>query len=296
MHLTLFKQFFALLLIPYFLSYIKALQGIRPQGVIFTILSVVPYVQLVIGIESVYSTGYENALRILIDSFSFQGPMFPYLPVKDQQVFYACYTYMFRAFLLADFMLFSVSLMTCAISGTCSIKDVGGFFFKSKKAPVRPVLYLLALMLFLIFVIGLILGKNCYINNIVLMGIGSVVIAVLISMIAFVGAAGKIERQSIHGLMNLVRFGGRVAYDDYDDEPETDSKPAADEVEVVVPEPEHIQANPEELNRLRAELDVKLKEVVEAEKMFLNRDLTMTAVADRLGVFRDELSDLIDYK
>ena len=126
LHFTLFKQVCALLMIPYFLIYIKALQGTKPKGVFFTILNIVPYVQLVVGIESVFSIGYENALRILIDSYTFQGPMFPYLD-NSQMVFYASYTYMFKTFLLADFLLFSISLMTCAISGVCSIKDVLSF-------------------------------------------------------------------------------------------------------------------------------------------------------------------------
>lgn len=297
MHFTLFKQFCALLMIPYFLNYIYALRGSKPVGIIYTILGVVPYVQLVVGIESVFSIGYENALRILIDSYTFEGPMFPYLPLRDQQVFYACYTYMFRTFLLAGFLMFSINLMKCAISGYCTIKDVVSFFFMGKKAPTRPAQFLLALILFLILVPALILGKNSYINSPVICAIASLLIAVLVSMIAFIGTAGRKEHSSIPGILDSVRFGGQSLNDSDQIDDEADKQqPVEEQVQNAAVVTERIQVNPENLSRLRDQLDVKLKEVVEGEKLFLNRDLSMTAVADRLGVFRDELADFIDFK
>lgn len=299
LHFTLFKQFFALLLIPSFIIYVKARQGVKPKGVIFTILTVVPYIQLIVGIETVYSAGFENALRIMIDSFTFQGPMFPYLPQKDQQVFYACYTYMFRTFLLADFLLFSVTLMTCIISGSCSIKDVMGFYFRSKKAPLRPVQYFQSLVLFLILVPALILGKRVYIDSVAVTLIASIMISVLISLIAFVGTTGRLEHQSIPGILKTVRFGGKYMEDH---EPTNegvrnpDDKQQADTVEPEPLQTVHLQANPEDMERLRERLESKLEQVVVADKLFLNRDITLISVSDRLGVFKDELSDFIDYK
>lgn len=298
LHFTLFKQFFALLLVPTFIIYVKARQGVRPKGVIFTILSVVPYIQLIVGIETVYSAGFENALRVLIDSFTFQGPMFPYLPQKDQQVFYACYTYIFRTFLLADFLMFSVTLMTCVINGNCSIRDVMGFYFRGMKAPLRPVQYFQSLVLFLILVPALILGKRVYIDSVAVTFIASFVIAVLISLIAFVGTTGRTERQSIPGILNTVRFGGKYT-DDQESSDDTDKPDDKKTAEPVAPEPlktVHVQSNPEDMERLREQLESKLEQVVVADKLFLNRDITLISVSDRLGVFKDELSDFIDYK
>ena len=302
LHFTLFKQVCALLMIPYFLIYIKALQGTKPKGVFFTILNIVPYVQLVVGIESVFSIGYENALRILIDSYTFQGPMFPYLD-NSQMVFYASYTYMFKTFLLADFLLFSISLMTCAISGVCSIKDVLSFFFKGKKAPLRPVQFFLALLLFLIIVSALILGKSNFIENVLLAAAGSFAIAVLLSLIAFVGAAGTAERRSISGILRTVRFGGQ---DDEDqlynadlDDITTDAVSSESEqssVAETVDGQKMNMADEDAKNLLRKEIDAKLSGIVEGEELYLKRDLTLTSVADRLGIFREELADYIEYR
>ena len=86
LHFTLFKQVSALFMIPYFLKYIKSLDGSRPSGVIYNVLSVIPYIQLVVGIETVFSVGYENAVGILVDSYTFQGPMFPYLADRSQML------------------------------------------------------------------------------------------------------------------------------------------------------------------------------------------------------------------
>lgn len=299
LHFTLFKQFFVLLMIPAFIVYVKALQGSKPKSVFFTILSAVPYIQLIVGIETVYSAGFENALKIMVDSFTFQGPMFPYLQQRDQQVFYACYTYMFRTLLLADFLMFSVSLMKCAISGSCTFRQVFGFYFRGLKAPLRPVQYFQALILFLIIVPALILGKKMYIDNVALTIISTFFIAVLVSLIAFLGTVGRAERHSIPGILNNVRFGGKYSYDQ-DDADEVEDKPRESVAEVEPRQtsvlPDTVQTNPEELKRIRERLESRLEETVVAGKLFLNRDLTLTYVADRMGVFKDELSDFIDYK
>lgn len=304
LHFTLFKQVCALLLIPYFLKYIKAFRGSKPFSVFHKILSVVPYIQLIVGIESVYSVGFENALGILIDSYSFQGPMFPYLD-NSQRVFYAGYTYMFRAFLLADFLLFSVGMMSCAISGNCRFSEILSFYFKGGKAPLKPVQYLQSLLLFLIIVAALILGKNSYIENIALAATGSLAIAFLVSMIAFVGTVGTTERNSVSGILRAVRFGDKADAEDVEEEDDEAVVQPAEEM--TQPEVKSLYGagqtlsdtaavDEETMNRLREELGSRLEQIVEAEKLFLKRDLTLTAVSDRLGVFKDELSDFIDYK
>ena len=300
MHFTLFKQVCALLMVPYFLKYIKALQGTRPSGVVYNILSVIPYIQLVVGIETVFSVGYENAVGILIDSYTFQGPMFPYLPDRSQMLFYACYTYMFKSMLLANFMLFSVSLMKCAVSGVCNFKQVTGFLFRKKKAPIRPVQYLLALLMFLIVVPALILGRDNTLDTVALTALGSFLVAFFISMIAFVGAAGTSEYQSIPGILKMVRFG---AADDYEDDAEED---AAEQEIRNEAEAERIADEPvfritdsekeEALDKLREAISVKLEKYLIEDQLYLKHDLTLNYVADKLGVFKDELSDYINYR
>lgn len=292
LHFTLFKQVCALLMIPYFLIYINALQGTKPKGVFFKILAIVPYVQLVVGIESVFSVGYENALRILIDSYTFQGPMFPYLD-NSQMVFYATYTYMFKTFLLADFLLFSISLMTCAISGSCSLKEIGAFYFKGTRAPLRPVQYFQALLLFLIIVSALILGKTSYIENVPLAAAGSIAIAFFLSLIAFVGAAGTAERQSVSSILKMVRFGGQPMPDLPVSSDTVETTDTEDDVTAIQ---EFVVADEDARSRMREEIDAKLSDIVEGEELYLKRDLTLTLVADRLGVFKDELSDYINYR
>ena len=300
MHFTLFKQVCALLMVPYFLKYIKALQGTRPSGVAYNTLSVIPYIQLVVGIETVFSVGYENAVGILIDSYTFQGPMFPYLPDRSQMLFYACYTYMFKSILLADFMLFSVSLMKCAVSGVCNFKQVTGFLFRKKKAPIRPVQYFLALLMFLIVVPALILGRDNTLDTVALTALGSFLVAFFISMIAFVGTAGTSEYQSIPGILKMVRFG---AADDYEDDAEEDA--AGQEIRNEA-EAERIADEPvfritdsekeEALDKLREAINVKLEKYLIEDQLYLKHDLTLNYVADKLGVFKDELSDYINYR
>lgn len=300
LHFVLFKQTCALLMIPTFIAYIKALKGEKPSGLFYVILSAVPYVQLIVGIESVFSVGYENAVRIMIDSFSFQGPMFPYLSNHSEMAFYAGYTYMFKTFLLADFLMFSIGVMSCAISGACDIKTVGSFFFMGKKAPLKPIQYFLSLLLFLIVVAALILGKASFIENPVLSAIGSILITLILSLIAFVGTVGNAQNRSIPGILRTIRFG---ANEDPDQIPETDKdKSGADAADDSSLTPggltEHVslRSTDENAELIRSEIASKLAGVVEGEELFLKRDITLTAVADRLGVFKDELQDYIEYK
>ena len=298
LHVTLFKQVTALMIIPLFLRYIKALRGERTSGVVYTVLNVAPFIMLVVGIESVFSVGYDNALGILIDSYSFQGPMFPYLPEHSQMIFYASYTYMFKTLLLADFMLFAVNLMKCAVSGVCNLKQVLDFLFKRKKAPIKPVQYFLALILFLIVVSALILGRDNTLDTILLTALGSLLVAFFLSMIAFVGAGGADGYYSIPGILKLVRFG---KLDEDFPEDEDDEADAKNEVETGSNADEPVfritdSEKEEALEKLRESIGVKLEKYLVEDKLYLKHDLTLNYVADKLGVFKDELSDYINYR
>ena len=303
LHFVLFKQVSALLMIPAFIAYIKSLTGEKPSGIPYIVLSVVPYVQLIVGIESVFSVGYENAVRVMIDSYTFQGPMFPYLSNHAEMVFYAGYTYMFKAFLLADFFMFSIGVMSCAISGACNIQTVGSFFFRGKKAPLKPVQYFLALLMFLVVVTALILGKASIAEDPILIAVGSVFIAVVLSMIAFVGTVGSADKRSIPGIMRTVRFGvdedpDQVQAEDSSVIPESVDNKNVTPSFAANPVAEHMpyRSREEEQGLIRAEIASKLAGIMEGEELFLKRDITLTAVADRLGVFKDDLADYIDYK
>lgn len=302
LHFTLFKQVTALLLIPYFIKYIKALQGTRPSGVVYNVLSVAPYVQLVVGIESVFSIGYENAVGVLVDSYTFQGPMFPYLPDHSQMIFYACYTYMFKTLLLANFMLFSVNLMKCAVSGVCNFRQVLGFFFSHRKAPIRPIQFFLALLLFLIIVTALILGRDNSLDTVFLTALGSFLVALFVSLIAFVGAADNIdEYQSISGIMKTVRFGKHEekAEEDTSEEDSSISQTNGSagnqqkEEEIY-----HISSTEKEeaLEKLRESIAVKVEKIIVEDELFRKHDLTLAYAADKVGVFKEELLDYINYK
>lgn len=290
-------------MIPAFIAYIKSLTGEKPSGIPYIVLSVVPYVQLIVGIESVFSVGYENAVRVMVDSFTFQGPMFPYLSNHAEMVFYAGYTFMFKAFLLADFFMFSIGVMSCAISGACNIQTVGSFFFRGRKAPLKPVQYFLALLLFLVIVTALVLGKSNIADNPVLIVVGCIFVSVVLSLLAFVGTVGSGDNRSIPGILRTIRFGANEDPDQVQDvDAPAGSGVAADNGDassaVAEGSIEHrpYRGKEDEQALIRVEIASKLSGIVEGEELFLNRDLTLTAVADRLGVFKDDLADYIDYR
>lgn len=294
-HFTLFEQVCALLLIPCFLSYIKECQGAASSNLFYRFLCILPFLHLTVGIETVYTAGYDNALKILIDSYTFHGPMFPFLGDKGQVVFYACYTYMFKTFLFLDFIYFSVGLMKCAISRKCSIKDIWSFLFRGAKVIIVPVQYLLSLLFFMVIFVALVLGRGCYVDNILLAAFGCLFLTVLFSMIAFVGAADGAGRHSISDISGALRFGGAPICDDRSPGFVPDEEFVKTEPVVPVPPVESLSEDGR-LQLVRKDLDDKLDKLVVGEGLFLKRDLTIVSVSDRLGVFKEELADYIDYK
>lgn len=213
-------------------------------------------------------------------------------------IFYAGYTYMFRAMLLLDFLMFSVYLMRCAISGKCRFSQVTGFFFKRKKAPVKPVQFFIALLLLLLVVSALVLDRSSVMDNLPLLITGCIILAVLISLLSFVGTAGTSDYQSIPGILKTVRFGMVEEEKDEDNEEASNSEKESDNqfdtVESVLNVPDTDRQ--EALEKMRESIAEKLERYLIGEQMFLKRDLTINSVADKLGVFKDELSDYISYR
>lgn len=209
LHFVLIEQVCALALVPCFISYIKSFRNTVPEGLFFKLCSFVPFMHLVVGIESVYTAGFENAVRIYLDSFNFVGPMFPFLDDKGQVVFYASFTYMFRAFLLVNFLLFAIEMMSSMIRGESKFKESMAFIFAGHRANLVPVQYYLALVIFLIIVPATVLGKNCYSGNIFITAAACVLTAVALTMMALVGSAGPMEKQSISGILETIRLGNR---------------------------------------------------------------------------------------
>lgn len=301
LHFTLFEQVSALFLVPVFMSYVREIQGGKPSWFVLKIIGILPYIHMVVGIETVFAAGFENCLGIYVDSYSFHGPMFPYLADKSQIVFYACYTYMFKTFLLVDFFIFSINLMSCAINGGCSIKDVMGFFFKKQKSKLLPVRYFLTMLIFLIVVSALVLGKASYMDNLILVILGCVLLAFLLSMLAFVCTVGDVERHSIPGILRLVRF-GNIQSEAYISEPEpsqdnVDGKQSVGGQGFVIPEQAGgITSNEsDEMSQtVKAMLESKFENHVKEGNLFLKRELSVQAVADDLKVSRAELIHYLD--
>ncbi len=205
LHFVLFEQVCALALVPSLISLAEEFGSPNSRGGYFRLCCMIPLIHLVVGIETVFAAGFETSLGIYLESLSFNGPMFPYLNDNAQIVFYACYTYVFKTYLLLGFLLFAINIMTCAISGTFSISDVAGFLFKGRKSPVAPVLYFLSLIGFLILIPAIVAGKDGYSDSFLLTAVACLVLAYVVMMIALIGVGGPVQVQSIRGILVSAR-------------------------------------------------------------------------------------------
>ena len=301
LHFTLFEQVCALALVPSFLSYISAYKGKEITGVLFRVCCMVPLFHFIMGVESVYTAGYENSVRILLDSYSTSGPLFPYLDDNGQSVFYACYTYMFRTFVLLNFLLFAISLMTCAVKGDCSPKNVLGFFFAGKKCQLVSALYILTLLLLLTVVPVLIIGKGFYTGKVMVTLVFCIFLTVVISLIALIGSAGRLGVGSIGGILHMVRFGVNTSdMDDFlmagsymNNESDEGSHEAEAQETNSSDESGDLSTYDRKALLLKAG-DTRFEKLMIGEKLFLQRDITLLSVADSIGMTRDELADYME--
>lgn len=302
LHYTLFEQVCALALVPSFLSYISAYKGKAITSVFFTVCCMVPLVHFIMGVESVYTAGYENSVKIMIDSYSTSGPLFPYLDDNGQCVFYACYTYMYRSFILMNFLLFAVNLVMCAVKGDCKLVNIFSFLFAGRKCQLVPVLYILALLFLLIIVPVQIIGKGFFVGNTLVTTVFCIILSVIISLMALIGSVGRIGVGSIGGILHMVRFGsGASEADEYVIAGSYMNNKEGDEVDAVHENSEPAPADESgdlSLYDRKALLlkagDTRFEKLLIGEKLFLQRDITLASVADSIGMTREELSDYME--
>lgn len=205
LHFILFEQACALAIAPCFVSLINEYGNNKKPGLLFKLCCMLPMIHLVVGVESVYVAGFDNSVNIFMESLTFNGPMFPYLDNNGQIVVYACYTYMFKSFLLVNFLLFAINMMKCVIRGGCKIKSTFAFLFKGGDSSLVPVLYFLTLVFFIITVPALVLGKMSYFDLPILTVAACLILAYAVAMLSIAGLAGCVETQSIKGILNSLR-------------------------------------------------------------------------------------------
>jgi len=306
LHFTLFEQVCALALVPCLLSYIYEYNGLTTRNLFHRLCNVLPFMHLIMGVESVYTAGYADSVQIYIDANTAHGPMFPYLANQGQMVFYACYTYMFGTFLLLNFLLFAINLMSCAINGNCRPADLVRFYFKrNSRVNLGPVMYFENLVMLLVIVPALLLGRKCYVDNTVITIAACLFLATFVFLIGLVGSAGYSQKISLNGLLRRIRFGDEqesdaqtVSEPDLTDTPSAPvhkyaSYAALDDAQGMIAEPSALDDRaPGEL--FDESLGLEFEHFMLEKKVFLRNELTLGIVSEHLGVSKDTLCVYMD--
>ena len=306
LHFTLFEQVCALAIVPCFISYINECNGKKSSGYFYLFCCILPVLHFIVGVESVFSAGFEDCVRLFLYSNTVQGPVFAFMENKSQVVFYACYTYIFGTFLILCFLLFATNLMACAINGTCRPKNVFGFFFKGQKCEVAPIQYLLTLIILLIVIPALLLGRRCYVDSIFLTFSACLFLAFLLSMIAFVGTAGYQKKQSVKGLLKSLRFGGNNdtfaphSDDVLDVSANGGNTEAFSVTQGGVSSGMPLDVSPVEFGEIFSDtplgesFDSEFEKFMLERRMYLRRDLSVAHAAEWLGVEKAKLNDYME--
>ena len=305
LHFTLFEQVCALALVPCFLSYIYEFNGVTTRTVFHRLCNAVPFIHLIMGVQSVYTAGFDDAVQIYLDANLAHGPMFPYLANQGQMVFYASYTYMFGTFMLVNFLLFAINLMMCAINGNCSPADVYRFYFKkSSKISLSAVMYFQNLVLLLVLVPALLLGRKSYVDNTLITVAACIFLAAFVFLIGLVGSGGHNQKVSLNGLIKLIRFGenkdGAGVQPVLEPVLTAESAPARVYKYDTETDAQGMIAEPQVFgDRAPGELfdesfGVEFENFMLEKKMFLRNELTLGIVSEHLGVSKDVLCVFMD--
>jgi AraC-like DNA-binding protein len=306
LHFTLLEQVCALAIVPCFISYIKECGGKKASGYFYMFCCILPVLHFIVGVESVFSAGFEDCVRLFLYSNTLQGPVFAFMENKSQAVFYACYTYVFGTFLVLCFLLFATNMMACAINGTCRPKNVFGFFFKGQKCEIVPVQYFLTVIILITIIPALLLGRRCYVNSYFMTVSACLFLAFLLSMIAYVGTAGQQKKQSLKGLFKSMRFGdypdaavpSAVASDSSNNggyaEASSVSQGTGGFGSSVMNVPPVEFANVFSDEPLGESFDLEFEKFMLEQKMYLRRDLSLSHAAEWLGVEKVKLNDYME--
>lgn len=223
-----------------------------------------------------YLLGFEQAARILenldksISTVETSSDLAQVYDILDTDVFYVCCMLFF-----ATIILLCIRILQ---KGGYEWGDVFRFFFKKHRSTSARVIAVLYITLFICFLPITIMGRTIMIHYMALGCFLSFMMAILKHCICHVEYYSNTQEVTLYSLSHV----------------------SNQEMQAIVVQEEKSQETVEEsLPKNTAELKLetqgkKLRALFEEEKVFLNDELTLMTVADKLGVGRTTLSTIIN--
>lgn len=275
LHFTIFAQTTALYITPCLLLYTARFEPAAKKTALFVVCCIIPAVQLVTCIQTVFIAGYWDALDVMRNVYSDSSPLFTYADNRALFIFYLCVTYIFKTLLVIEFLCFSIHFASASIRGAIKPREVLGYLFAHKKADSFSIQYTLVFPIMLIMVLSLIkCGGFCY-GSLPCLAVATVIFVILFSIMAIAGLGVAGSQKTFAESRKALKLGSSATADS----------------------PKLLDAG----FVMKADTDEKLLDDVIAlfdqkmvnERMFLKQGLSITDVADAIRVDRDMLADFV---
>lgn len=289
LHFTIFAQTTSLLITPFILLYTGSFQPLYKKTALLVLCFIIPAVHLVTGIQTVYIAGYWDALDVMRDIYAQSSLSFGFSDNRALFIFYLCVTYVFKSYLVVEFLCFSIFFASAVINGSVRPREVLGYLFSHKKSTSFSIQYTLLFPIILITVLSLIkCGGFCY-CSLTCMFVVTVLFVVLFSIMAVAGLGDAGSMKTFAESRKALKLGSNVQHD---------SSSLSGSVAPIAATGDFQMKG---LYRVEAENDSGLydeiiglfDQKVVNEHMFLKQGLALTEVADALRVDRDVLADCI---
>lgn len=271
----------------------------------FNICCTLPFVHIMMCMETTFVAGYVNALNVL-NNILLGVPPFTSSPDRSLLVFLACINYVYKSFVITGFIYFVIRMTSVFIGGDRSLKDLFMFYLRGGQASTHVVQYSTSFVMIMLLVILVVFGKGNATGNVWVVLAMCVLACVVLSLIALVGSVGPDSRQSVGGLLDRLRFRVPVYIQD---EPRVE--PAGNSSDNVVvqqhadmvmqssiygaswsPQPLNMQSQEGTSDEL-ALLEQNFEKCVLYDRMFLEQGVSLFDVAEKLGVKKGFLADYV---
>ena len=289
LHFTIFAQTFALLITPCLLLYTCSFEPVTKKTALFVVCCVIPAIHLITGIQTVFIAGYLDSLDVMRDIYAHSRLSFGFTDNRALFIFYLCVTYVFKSFLVIEFLCFSLYFTSAVIKGTVKPKEVFGYLFSHGKSTSFSIQYTLVFPVVLLIVLSLIkCGGFCY-GSLPCMTVISVLFVILFSIMAIAGLGETNSPKTFAESKRALKLGSNVQSDPSVRPSASALAAGSDGFQVIGS------------YGMGAENDAKLFDDVIAlfeqkmvdERMFLKQGLSITDVADAIRVDRDVLADCV---
>lgn len=312
---TILEEFLGTLVIPVSMIYLYAIRkdSARRPDLFFGLCLMFPIVILVSSTVAAYIAGVADS-REMILAFDSGKSLFSYDQKESFVLMLSISAY--KILLIAEFLVLATVVMVESRKRHYKLRAVMAFFFKHGKANLESVQFVLLTATFFLLSGMMVLGKSYSYDRPWLLIVCCVVLTFLISLFGYTASVGCDHEVTMDSIFSQYRFS---RHDEMPAQPVLQApaviaaaqpdavrKPAVPEADVLqhaesIRKSSVYQDNPQPVAPTSAPLTVpekdRLKDCFEQtviyERLFLQAKISIAAVAQMLGVDKNELSDYI---